>query len=209
MRPGEFADALGKAATLLPSNDSDQLRIIAELFAASTATTVAATLTKLRRARTFSPAAGQPAMAEVLTALTPLAEFVGAYAKPAFAKDLQAATMFLQGFSQAGVRTFVNEAVAVVSRTTPPRPTLNEKVVERYLRRLEQALGDDPAFSAAYRELDQDPAVGALEIAALTKRFTDTAAKSRSAALKKILARHNSLLSSKMKSESRAGRSAG
>ena len=209
MRSGEFADALGKAATLLPAHDAAQLRIIAELFAASTAATVAATLAKLRKARTFSPPAGQPAMADVLTALKPLADFLSAYGKPAVAKDLQAAATFFQGFSQASVRNFVDEAVAVASRTAPPRPTLNEEVVERHLRRLEQTLGDDPAFTAAYREMDQDPAVGTLEIAALTKRFTDTAVKSRSAALKKILTRHRSLLSSRAKSESRAGRSAG
>lgn len=209
MRPGEFADALGKAASLLAPTDAAQLRIIAELFASSTAATVAATLTKLRKARTFSPAAGQPAIADVLTAQRAFAEFMSVYGKPAFAKDLQATTAFLQGFSQAGVRSFVDDAVAVLTRPTPPPAVLREEVVERHLRRLEQTLGDDSAFSAAYRELDQDPDVGKLEIAALTKRFTDMAAKSRPVALKKIWARHHALLSSRAKSESRAGRSAG
>ena len=165
MRPGEFADGLNKAATLLPPNDAAQLRVIAELFAASTAATVAATLTKLRKARTFSPAAGETVIGDLLTALKPLGVFLSAYGKPAFTKDLQATTTLLLGFSHAGVRPFVDEAVAVVSRTAPPAPTLNEKVVEHYLGRLEHALGDDPAFSAAYRELDQDPAVGKLEVA--------------------------------------------
>jgi hypothetical protein len=209
MTPADFVEALGKAATLLAPTDAVQLRIVVELFASSPAATVTTTLTKLRKARTFSPAAGHPAIADVLTALKPLTEFVVLYGKPTFTKDLQATTTFLQGFPLAAVRTFVDDAVAVLTSPTPPPAVLREEVVERHLRRLEQTLGDDPGFSAAYRELDHDPTVGALEIAALVKRFTDTAPKSRAAALKKILARHRSLLSSKMKSESRAGRSAG
>lgn len=209
MKPGEFGNALRKAAGLLAPNDASQLGVLAELFEASSAATVAATLTKLRKTPTFTPMAVHPAIADVLTALKPLAEFVGAYGKPAFTKDLQATTTFLQGFSKAGVRSLVDEAVAVLTRPTPPPPTLKEEVVERHLRRLEQALGDDPAFSVAYKELDHDPDVGRLEIAALTKRFTDTSPKSRPAALKKIWARHHSLMTSRAKSESRAGRSAG
>jgi hypothetical protein len=196
MTPADFVEALGKAATLLAPTDAVQLRIVVELFASSPAATVTTTLTKLRKARTFSPAAGHPAIADVLTALKPLTEFVVLYGKPTFTKDLQATTTFLQGFPLAAVRTFVDDAVAVLTSPTPPPAVLREEVVERHLRRLEQTLGDDPT-------------VGALEIAALVKRFTDTAPKSRAAALKKILARHRSLLSSKMKSESRAGRSAG
>jgi hypothetical protein len=209
MRPGEFAEALAKAASLLAPTDTIQLRIIAELFVSSPAASVAATLTTLRKARTFAPIAGHPAISDVLKAVAPLGEFIALYGKPAFAKDLQATMTFLQGLPQAAVRTFADDAVAVLTRPTPQPGGLREEVVERHLRRLEQTLGDDPAFSAAYRELDQDPDVGKLEIAALTKRFTDTAAKSKPAALKKIWARHHSLLSSRAKSESRAGRSAG
>jgi hypothetical protein len=209
MTPNDFGDALGKAANLFTPNDAVQLRILTELFASSTAATVATTLTKLRKARTFTPTAGQPAIGDVLTALNPLAEFVSPYGKPAFTKDLQAVTTFLQGFTQAGVRSFVDEAVAVLTAPTPSTPTLKEEVVQRHLRRLEQTLGDDPAFSAAYKELDDDPEVGKLEIAALVKRFTDIASKSRPAALKKIWARHHTLMTSKAKSEARGGRGAG
>ena len=209
MTPRDFADALSKAASLLAPTAGDQLRAIAELFASSPTTTVAATLTKLRKARTFAPVDGQPAIGNVLTAISPLAEFMKAYGKPAFTKDLQTTTAFIQGFSQAGVRSFVDDARAVLTAPTPQRPTLKEEVVQRHLSRLEQTLGDDPSFSAAYKELEHDPDVGNLEIAALVKRFTDVSSKSRPAALKKIWARHHSLLTARAKSAARDGRGAG
>jgi hypothetical protein len=81
-----------------------------------------------------------------------------------------------------------------------------DDVVQRHLRRLEQTLGDDAAFTAAYKELDRDPEVGKLEIAELAKQFTQTSAKSR--ALKKIWSRHHTLTTFQAKSKSRDGRSA-
>jgi hypothetical protein len=209
MKPNEFAEALRTAAGLLASDDAGQLRALAGLFDASPAATVAATLMKLKKARAFSPTPGKPELGGLLTALSPVAEFVGLYGRPPLAKDLQAVSIFLQDFAKTSVRSFVDEGAVALTVTTPPTPTLKEEVVERHLRRLEQTLGDDPAFSAAYKELDHDPDLGKLEIAALAKRFTDTSPKSRPAALKKIWARHRSLMTSKAKSESRAGRSAG
>jgi hypothetical protein len=63
-----------------------------------------------------------------------------------------------------------------------------------------------PAVTAAYKELEEDPHVGALEIAALAKRLTGSAIKARAAAMKKIWARHHSLMVFKAKSEPRDGR---
>jgi hypothetical protein len=209
MKPKEFAEALRMAARLLAFDDADQLLALAGLFDSSPAASVAATVTKLKKANSFGPIPGRPALGDLLTALSPVAEFITLYGKPALGKDLQAVSVFLQGFAKTSVRSFVDEGAVALTRITPPTPTLNEEVVERHLRRLEQTLGDDPAFSAAYKELDRDPDLGKLEIAALAKRFSDTSAKSRPAALKKIWARHHALMTSKAKSESRAGRSAG
>jgi hypothetical protein len=209
MKPNEFAEALRMAAGLLASDDATQLCELAGLFDASPAATVVATVTKLKKARSFDPIEGRPTLGDLLTALSPVAEFVGLYGKPVLAKDLQAVSIFLQDFAKTSVRSFVDEGVTTLTMTTSPIPTLKEEVVERHLRRLEQTLGDDAAFSAAYKELERDSDLGKLEIAALAKRFTDTSPKSRPAALKKIWARHHSLMTSKAKSESRAGRSAG
>lgn len=209
MKPQEFADGMRKAAPLLAPSDSAKLQAIVDLFASSAAATVAATLTKLRKARGFEPAIGQPSIADVLTALKPFREFVAEYGKAAFAKDLQATTAFLQTYAQVGMRPFTDDAITVLTRPVPLPPTLKEDVVQRHLRHLENMLGDAPGFAAACKELDLDPDVGTLEIAALTKHFVGKAIKTRPAALKKIWARHHSLMSSRGKSESRAGRSAG
>jgi hypothetical protein len=207
MTPNEFADALRKGADVLAPNHAVQLRMFADMFASSPAATVATTVKRLGRAA-LTPGTEQPAIDGVLKAIAPLHEFVKAYGKPAVANDWQTVTLFLQGFAQAGVRPFVAMAVAALNMPTPIVPTLKEEVVQRHLQRLEQALGNDSAFTTAYNELGHDPEVGNLEIAALAKRFTDVASKSRSAALKKILARHRTLMTSKRKAESRDGRSA-
>jgi len=208
MKPNEFADALRKGADVVAPGDAIPLRALAELFASSPSATVAATITHLGKAA-LTPATTQPTISEALRAFAPLQAFVRHYGKPTFAKDLEAVTAFLQRFREAGVRSFVSEAIAALSKPTGrPKPALKEDVVQRHLRRLEQTLGNDPAFTAAYHGLEHDPDVGKLEIAELAKRFTDHAAKSRPVALKKIWARHHSLMTFKAKSESRDGRSA-
>jgi len=157
----------------------------------------------------LTPATVGPTVGEALTVIAPMHEFVRLYGKPSLAKDLDSVTVLLQRFSPAGMRTFVDEAIAALRKpTTRPKPMPKEDVVQRHLRQLQQTLGNDPAFRVAYDELDHDPEVGALEIADLAKRFTEQTAKSRPAALKKIWARHHKLMSFKAKSESRDGRSA-
>ena len=208
MKVKEFADALNMSAAVLAPADATHLRALAELFATSPSPTVAATLTRLSKA-TLAPATIGKTVGEALRAFAPLYDFVRHYGKPSLARDFEAVTAFLGRFSQAGVRPFVDEARAALSKpAAKPKPTLREDVVQRHLRHLEQTLGNDPAFTAAYRALDHDPDVGKLEIAELARRFTEKAAKSRPAALKKIWARHHTLMTFKAKSESRDGRSA-
>jgi hypothetical protein len=193
---------------MLPPHVRAELRLIAEFLASAKTATVAAALTKLRKAKTLEPAVGQPSIDEFLTAIAPLEKFAELYAKPAFAKDLQSLVVFLRTFARFGLRSFVEDAIKILTWTPPPPPILKENVVERHLRSLEDALGNSRAFSAAYRVLDTDTDVGKLELEALTKRFVGKASSSRSAALKKIWARHHALVAFKAKTESRAGRSA-
>ena len=107
-----------------------------------------------------------------------------------------------------GIELFVESAISALEKRTPPQPPLNEELVQHHLVQLEKALGDDAAFAAAYNALEHDSDVGKLEIAAIAKGFTNTSPKSRSAALKKIWARHHSLVTFSAKSKSRDGRSA-
>jgi hypothetical protein len=209
MKPGEFSGALSKAAKVVAAEDAANLTLLAEVFAASSAATVAATLTRLGKAGLTPSIEGHLAVGEAVLRLGNLVNFLKDYGKPAFARDLCAVLLFLQRFEDADLASFASEAIAALTRpTAAPVPVLNEAVVQKHLHQLEQALGNNEAFSAAYNELERDPEVGKLEIADLAKRFTDRAVKSRAPALKKIWARHSSLMSLKGKSESRVGRSA-
>lgn len=208
MKPREFSDGLAKAARLVAAEDAANLMALADVFAASPAATVAATLTRLAKAG-LNPLFGRPVVGEVVLRLGSLGDFVEGYGKPAFAKDLRAVLLFLQRFAPLSFTSFAREAIAALNRATiQPVPVANEAVVQRHLRQLEQALGNNEAFTAAYNELECDPAVGKPEITDLAKRFTDRVVKSRAPALKKIWARHSSLMGLKGKSESRVGRSA-
>jgi hypothetical protein len=118
--------------------------------------------------------------------------FIQTYGKPAIAKDFSTVVEFLGGHSRVGIELFVESAISALEKRTPA--PLNEKLVQRHLVRLEKTLGDDAAFTAAYNALEHDSDVGKSEIAAIAKRFTDTSPESRPAALKKIWARHHSLM---------------
>lgn len=207
MKPKEFADALRDSAELLSSNDEGVLPLLAGIFDASPTATVATTLGRLEKAR-LAPAAGHPSVGDGLRTLGPLMKFLGRQGKPAFAKDLESVAVKFGSVSDASLFAFVDLAVAELRKPPKQKPVLKEDVVQHHLTQLEKTLGDDVGFKAAYKELEDDPNVGALEIAALAKRFTDSATKARSAALKKIWARHHSLMVFKAKSESRDGRSA-
>lgn len=207
MKPTEFAHALQAGGKLLPDS-SPVLASLAELFNASPAATVAATIAKLRKANIVS-SEGRPKTGEALAAIAPLLEFLKGFGKPVVAKDLQTLATFLESVPQLAFHSLIEEGVAALNKPAPTPPVLKEDVVRHHLNRLEQSLGDDPRFTAAYKELELDPEVGKLEIAALVKRFADANTKSRPAALKKILSRHKSLMTQQGKSDSRQGRGAG
>ncbi|MFT3731465.1 MAG: hypothetical protein QM780_08595 [Hyphomicrobium sp.] len=82
-------------------------------------------------------------------------------------------------------------------------------LVQLHLRSLEQALGDDAGFTSAFRALETDPNLGTNEYIALAKHFSFASTKSKSAALKKIWARHQALMTSRAKAAATAGRIAG
>ena len=87
---------------------------------------------------------------------------------------------------------------------------INEQIVSNYLARLQAALGDDRAFLPIYERLLTDPLVQQPEAVALASQFVAKTADStaRSKALERILKRHMSLASFKLKQRAMAGRSA-
>jgi hypothetical protein len=103
----------------------------------------------------------------------------------------------------------LSQAPSSGRRTPRPSSPVRTEVVSSYVRRLEQALGDEQGFLAVYGQLELDASVQANEVAAIAKLFSQASAKSRPAALKKILARHQSLMTSRTKAAATGGRIAG
>jgi hypothetical protein len=105
------------------------------------------------------------------------------------------------------------KAVASASRKkqkTRGKAVSNEAIVKRYLAKLEAALGDDNAFLPLFEELKLDGAVRQSEAVALASLFVTKTPEStsRAKALERVLKRHNSLATFKLKQRAMAGRSA-
>jgi hypothetical protein len=101
------------------------------------------------------------------------------------------------------------QTVLAGKKVSPAAAPIREEVVRAYNHALEQALGDDEGFALMLRRLQNDPQVKIPEVVALAKRFAFASTKSRAAALKKIQARHQSLMTSRAKAAATAGRIAG
>ena len=106
-------------------------------------------------------------------------------------KDFSTFVEFLGGHSHVGIELFLKSAISELENPAPPQPSVNEEVVQRHLVQLEKALGDDAAFTAAYKALERDRDAGKLKVATISKRFTYKTSMSRPAALNKILERHH------------------
>jgi hypothetical protein len=193
MKPREFADVLDTCGGLLSPSDDHQLRLFAKAFRLSSASTVATTLARLRKdSIRFMP--GNPSINHILSAVAPLHALIQMYGKPAIARDFSTFVQFLGDHSHVGIESFLESAMREFENPAPLQPSVNEEVVERHLVQLEKALGDDAAFTAAYKALECDSAAGKLEVTTISKRFTYKASMSRPAALNKIWARHHSLM---------------
>ena len=87
---------------------------------------------------------------------------------------------------------------------------INDAIVASYLTRLEAALGDDQSFLPVFEALYSDSRVGQAEAVALASAFVSKTAGGtpRGKALDRILKRHTSLTSFRLKQRAMAGRSA-
>jgi hypothetical protein len=102
-------------------------------------------------------------------------------------------------------------ASASRSKTTERRPTvINEAKVANYLLRLKAALGDNKTFLPIFEAIKADPEIRQAEAVELATQFVARTAPSttRAKALERVLKRHTSLASFKLKHEAMAGRSA-
>ncbi len=132
-------------------------------------------------------------------------------AKASVISDLSALSAALMPYARCEVSAVLSAVDAAMSgkKASSPPPQANEAIVRKHHAALEEALGDDDGFAFALKRLQDDPSVSIAEYIAIAKRFAFASTKSRSAAIKKIQARHQSLMISRAKAAATAGRIAG
>ena len=160
----------------------------------------------------IAEATHEATVGQVVKILIAVCGLFESFGKPAVTKDLDAFLAALRRHSGTDISLLTEKAaqrsLRGASASRSPKPVRSE-VVALYVRRLEQALGDDRGFLAVYGQLQMDGEVKTNEIIAIAKQFSEATVKSRPTAMKKILSRHQGLMVSRAKSAATAGRIAG
>src|SRR5262249_4754593 len=132
-----------------------------------------------------------------------------AAAKKAVIDDLQAVETVLKPFSEAATKGFAKAAIQRLrEQAAPPAGVVQDDLVQRYLRRLEETLRDAARFKVVFDELKNDSAIKVAEAKKLSREFAKETAKSKNAALELIWARHAALLGSRARKQASKGRTA-
>ena len=123
--------------------------------------------------------------------------------------DLASTQAFLEMRGKGSISALLDAASTILMKPAKlPPPTLRHDIVDKYVRQLEQTLGDEPGFAKLFSEIENNSEVGNREAEEIAKRFAGKGAKNKPAAMKKMWSRHHNLMTFRAKSESRAGRSA-
>lgn len=212
MNPKAFEAALNALAGVLDGVEArlaaGRLVRIASIFGESREKTTAASLKKLDD-MSVSSQSGTGELPKLIALLRSAKSFADRISGKAFATQLDALITALNRNASASVDAFADAAIAkLTAPKTSGKPPPREDVVSRYVRWLEDCLGDE-GFAAPYKQLDQDKTVTPAERVEIGKRFTGEKPASGPKALQAIWARHNAMLTVRSKSDSRAGRSAG
>ncbi len=93
-------------------------------------------------------------------------------------------------------------------RAATPAMALNDTEIRAYVRRLEEALGDEKGFGEEYARLTADARIKVSEAKKIAKAFVGKAGQNKREALSLILARQSSLIGARAKANATGGRSA-
>lgn len=213
MKPSDLADLIEAFSDHVSSRggNAENMTIVAALVRNSNAATVPA-LTKLISALEVADNLEGRGILPEIEELSAMARLLRKAGAASASKDIEALSNALNMKRRSSLRALLDaiaQAPTKKSRAKAGAATVVEDVVKKHVRRLEQALGDDVGFNTAMADLEADPQVGKGEIAAIAKRFAFATATSRVAALKKIHARHDALMTSRARSAATAGRIAG
>lgn len=189
------------------------LRAVGEAIAVKPGASVAEYLKKVGDG-TLAPSGktGEAGLvADVLGNTKPLVTKCG---KAGIASDLALICAFLDTYRHAAASDLrsqgelkLNLSASRGQKGAPPAPVRSD-LVDRYNRKLEEALGDEPGFQSLFDRLSSDKEMGKLEVIALAKRFAAASSTSRTTALKKIWSRQQNLINVRVRNESRSGRTA-
>lgn len=214
MKSKDFAESLRQISELLdvgkPNAASEQVRKFASIFASLPNSTVAATIKRLGSAE-IETSGREPNLGGLASTMRVLRESLSNVAKAGFLTDLKHAEAFLQTHSSVDLDRLTEVAPSILSATSgrsQATTPLRQDLIDEYAERLEAALADENIFCRVYDQLSEDRNVGKREAVAIAKILTQSAARSKADAMKKIMNRHRSLMTFRAKSDSRAGRSA-
>lgn len=192
------------------------LRILASILEAAPTKTVADTVKRLRNLEPQASGRDADGSGSVVDVLHALSTLLKSLAKQPAAKDVDVIRELLQEYQEVPIEALASTAIEALRFAAPAKKPkkstakpVRDDLVERYHRRLEEALGDEPGFADVFSRLTNDPDMGSAELSLLAKRFSLANARGREIALKKIMSRQQALMTSRARSAATAGRIAG
>ena len=149
---------------------------------------------------------------DVIALIRSLKRCLGDHAKKAFMDDLTLLADALGPFARFPIADFTNAMVAsltepITTRAHPPNEPRTD-LIKRYLRDLEDALGDEARFLELFKKLKNDREMKAPQVKQLAKEFAAASEKTKENALDRILARHESLVGTGARAKATGGRTA-
>jgi hypothetical protein len=194
------------------------VRDLCAMFSGSEAKAAEAFLKSVNEMVPSASRANGPLLNSVIPALSSLRTFVDALPNKDLNNSLDSLLDVLQSRADIPISVFVATVVSGIKedkRSSRPKSRkkvaapMDDRLVDKYVRRLEAALGDDAKFESLLVELSADACVQQAEAVAIASQFYKRTTKdtSRPKALQRIRERQTELMKFKRQS-STAGRPA-
>ena len=202
-----YAAGLGNAGASAPHH---QLTDFASIFSISPSATLPAVLKQLANVPDATQTS-EPRLRDVAALLAPLKAIIDVAGASKPKVEVGAVLDFLMRHAAFPLSEFVEFAKrpgSPKSNRNSRKTNVREDLVESYRREFEETLSDEVRFLDYFRRLSTDSSMGSQELSALAKAVAKTGARSRDAALKKILARRQTIIAQKARLNATRGRSA-
>ncbi|SRR5258708_6833282 len=202
-----FADMLGDAGSI---GQAQAWRELLPIFKAKPSAGMKEICEAMARVDPTTPTGGVE-IQNIITLMRSLKRCLGDNAKKALIDDLNLLADALSPFAQFSIADFTNATVASLTPATTLAHRSSEPhhdLVKRYLRDLEDALGNEAAFPELFNKLKKDRDMTAPQVKQLAKEFADASERTKANALDRILARHESLVGAGARAKATGGRTA-